>query len=247
MTERPDGRRHRDRWSFARSPSRKEVDRQESGDYGEACLCSPGRSAFAPSPGSVVQRMSAMIAAFAALVLGFAFNAASVNTTRFAARFGTRRGQMVSVLLRDVLGIPLWVAGLAGTIARPAPALIETSRVLQYAAAGLIGAGSLAIAWALLLLRRRAAAPSVLDQLEQGGPYALVRHPIHAGVILQLPAILLLWPTAPVALACLMTLGWIGVQARLEERDLVERLPEYREYTRHVPRFFPRLARKRAR
>jgi protein-S-isoprenylcysteine O-methyltransferase Ste14 len=190
--------------------------------------------------------MSAMIASFAALVLGFAFNAASASTTRLAARFGIRRGLMATVLLRDVLGIPLWVAGLAGTIARPAPALIETSRVLQYAAAGLIGAGSLVIAWALLSLRRRAAAPSVLDQLEQGGPYAFVRHPIHAGVILQLPGILLLWPTAPVGLACLMTLGWIGVQARLEERDLVERLPEYCEYMRQVPRFFPRLARKRA-
>jgi len=187
-----------------------------------------------------------MIASFAALVLGFAFNAASASTTRLAARFGIRRGQMATVLLRDVLGIPLWLAGLAGTIALPARALFETTRVSKYMAAVPIGAGSLVIAWALLSLRRRAAAPSVVDRLEQGGPYAFVRHPIHAGVILQLPGILLLWPTAPVGLACLMTLGWIGVQARLEERDLVERLPGYREYTRHVPRLFPRLARKRA-
>ena len=179
-------------------------------------------------------------------MLGFAFNAASVNTTRFAARFGNRRGQMATVLLRDVLGIPLWVAGLAGTIALPARALFEATRVFQYLAAVLIGAGSLVIAWALVSLRRRAAAPSVVDQLEQGGPYAFVRHPIHAGLTLQLPGILLLWPAAPVALACALTLGWISAQARLEERDLVERLPEYRDYMRRVPRFFPRLACKRA-
>jgi protein-S-isoprenylcysteine O-methyltransferase Ste14 len=188
--------------------------------------------------------MFTMIASFVALVLGFAFNAASASTNRFAARFGVRRGQLVSVLLRDVLGIPLWVAGLAGTIALPARALFETTRVLQCAAAGLIGAGSLVIAWALLSLRRRAAAPSVRDRLEEGGPYAFVRHPIHGGVILQLPGILLLWPTAPVALGCMLTLGWIGMQARLEERDLVERLPEYRGYMRRVPRFIPRLGRR---
>jgi protein-S-isoprenylcysteine O-methyltransferase Ste14 len=134
--------------------------------------------------------MSVMFASFAALILGFAFNAASAGTSRLAARFGIRRGQMATIVLRDVLGIPLWIAGLAGTIALPAPAVFDVTRVIHYAAAGLIGAGSLVIAWALLWLRRRAAAPSVRD--------------------------------------------------RLEERDLVERLPEYRVCMQRVPRFFPR-------
>ena len=190
--------------------------------------------------------MSVMIASFAALILGFAFNVASASTSRLAARFGIRRGQMATIVLRDVLGIPLWVAGLAGTIALPAPAVFDVTCVIQYAAAGLIGAGSLVIVWALLWLRRRAAAPTARDRLEEGGPYAFVRHPIHAGVVLQLPGILLLWPTAPVALACVLTVVWIAVQARLEERDLVERLPEYRVYMQRVPRFFPRPGRRSA-
>lgn len=187
--------------------------------------------------------MSVMIASFAALILGFAFNAVSASTTRLAARFGIRRGQMATIVLRDVLGIPLWVAGLVGTIALPAPGMFDATRVSIFAAAGLIGTGGLVIAWAVLWLRRRAAAPTARDRLEEGGPYAFVRHPIHAGVVLQLPGILLLWPTAPVALACVLTVVWIAVQARLEERDLVERLPEYRVYMQRVPRFFPRPGR----
>lgn len=51
----------------------------------------------------------------------------------------------------------------------------------------------------------------------------------------------LLKPTMPVVVACALGFLWLIVQARLEEIDLVERLPQYREYVKHVPRFFPRF------
>jgi protein-S-isoprenylcysteine O-methyltransferase Ste14 len=38
--------------------------------------------------------------------------------------------------------------------------------------------------------------------------------------------------------------GWLIAQARLEELDLVKRLPAYREYMEQVPRFVPRLRKK---
>lgn len=51
----------------------------------------------------------------------------------------------------------------------------------------------------------------------------------------------LLRPASTVALACAIGAGWLVVQALLEELDLVQRLPEYREYMKQVPRFIPRL------
>ena len=73
------------------------------------------------------------------------------------------------------------------------------------------------------------------------GPYARVRHPLYDGVLIQLTGLCLLMPRWPVLLACGLAAAWIQVQARLEERDLLERVPGYREYMARVPRFLPRL------
>jgi protein-S-isoprenylcysteine O-methyltransferase Ste14 len=54
----------------------------------------------------------------------------------------------------------------------------------------------------------------------------------------------LLRPTATVVLACTLGVVWLIVQARLEELDLVQRLPAYREYMQQVPRFFPCLRKR---
>lgn len=181
------------------------------------------------------------MAPLVALLLGMGCNAASTLTTSFEARFGRRIGLGFIILLRDVIGIPLWVLGLASAIARPAPLLLHIAPGARSAAWGLIGTGGIVIAWALIHLRLRGLAPTMKDRLEAGGPYAWVRHPVYTGVLLQLPGILLLWPTSVVAIACAFTLAWLPAQAWLEERDLMRRMPEYGDYARHVPRFFPRL------
>jgi protein-S-isoprenylcysteine O-methyltransferase Ste14 len=43
------------------------------------------------------------------------------------------------------------------------------------------------------------------------------------------------------ALACLLGFVWILVQTELEEIDLLQRAPGYREYMKKVPRYLPWL------
>ena len=78
------------------------------------------------------------------------------------------------------------------------------------------------------------------DALVRHSLYAYVRHPIYAGGLLIFVGGVLLKPTATVGAACALGFIWLIVQARLEEIDLVERLPQYREYMKEVPRFVPR-------
>lgn len=105
-------------------------------------------------------------------------------------------------------------------------------------------AGGVIILWGFVALGRRAAAPSVEDRLEEGGIYAYVRHPIYTGLILEFCGIILVKPTLPVLVACILGLIWVPIQARLEEIDLMKRLPVYQEYIQRVPRFLPHIQRK---
>ncbi|MGA7711847.1 MAG: isoprenylcysteine carboxylmethyltransferase family protein [Rhizomicrobium sp.] len=73
------------------------------------------------------------------------------------------------------------------------------------------------------------------------GPYALVRHPIYAGITLASLATAIAWGTPSAFLgATLMTLGWY-IKARIEERFLREELgPQaYDSYARRVPMLVP--------
>jgi protein-S-isoprenylcysteine O-methyltransferase Ste14 len=60
-------------------------------------------------------------------------------------------------------------------------------------------------------------------------------------MMLELVGLFLLLPTLTVLVACALGVVWAMIQARLEEVDLVERLPDYKEYMQRVPRFVPRL------
>jgi protein-S-isoprenylcysteine O-methyltransferase Ste14 len=71
--------------------------------------------------------------------------------------------------------------------------------------------------------------------------YAYVRHPIYAGGLLICVGGALIKPTFAVVAACALGFVWLIIQARLEEIDLLQRLPAYREYMEQVPRFVPRL------
>ena len=72
--------------------------------------------------------------------------------------------------------------------------------------------------------------------------YRYVRHPIYVGTLMAL------WfsPTMTVSrllFNSLITI-YILVGVRLEERDLEDSLPEYREYKKRVPMLIPRWSRK---
>ncbi|MBI3752589.1 MAG: hypothetical protein HY266_00900 [Deltaproteobacteria bacterium] len=45
-------------------------------------------------------------------------------------------------------------------------------------------------------------------------------------------------------IACILGEIWLMIRARLEERDLVQRMPDYRKYMEEVPRFVPRIRRR---
>jgi protein-S-isoprenylcysteine O-methyltransferase Ste14 len=96
--------------------------------------------------------------------------------------------------------------------------------------------------FAIAVLRLRAAKPSVDDALVARGVYAHIRHPIYAGLLLEFAALILVEPRQTVVLCAALGWAWVWAQARLEEVDLLQRMPAYREYMKQVPRFFPRLS-----
>lgn len=70
--------------------------------------------------------------------------------------------------------------------------------------------------------------------------YRYVRHPLYVGWFFAFWAT----PTMTVThlLFALVTTAYIVIATRLEERDLVNALPEYADYRKRVPRFIPRLS-----
>lgn len=175
------------------------------------------------------------------LLIGFACHLASAFTAEWSRRWGAQVGTRVTIVLRDVLGLPVWAAGFALAAAAPAARLLPQAAGLALAGWVLAGAGGLVILAALSSLRARAAAPSVNDTLVERGLYAHLRHPIHAGALLEFTGLALILPTLSMAVACALGVGWLVLQTRCEERDLLQRLPAYREYRQRVPAFLPRL------
>jgi protein-S-isoprenylcysteine O-methyltransferase Ste14 len=97
---------------------------------------------------------------------------------------------------------------------------------------------------ALANIRLKSAAPSTRDTLVSKGIYSKVRHPIHSGTFLEFFGIIIQWPSIQVAVSIAIGIIWIFLQSEFEERDLVKRIPEYKEYMIKVPRFLPALNKK---
>lgn len=176
------------------------------------------------------------------LVLGFAVGGVSAFTAALSRRFGERGGQMATVILRNLIGIPLWVIGYILAWRAPAPWLFVPGKAAQVLGWLLIVAGSIPAIWGHLQLGWRTHMPSVRDTLVRSGLYGRVRHPIYAGALLIFVGLTLVRPAPTVLVASAAGLAWAIVQARLEELDLVQRLPAYLAYMAEVPRFIPRSA-----
>jgi len=73
------------------------------------------------------------------------------------------------------------------------------------------------------------------------GLYRLVRHPLYVGWFFAF------WATPTMTMThlvfALMTTAYILIAIRLEERDLLDALPEYAQYRREVPMLVPRAPR----
>lgn len=179
------------------------------------------------------------------LLLGFAFVGVSAFTAAYSRWWGERGGETARWILRNVLGIPIWVFGAILAWLQPSPSLFVSSWAILTLGGLLVLVGSIPFIWGHIVLGRPTHMPSVRDKLMHESLYAYGRHPIYSGGMVMCVGLALLKPTSTFALACGTGFVWLLIQARLEEIDLVQRLPEYRQYMNEVPRFIPRLAGKR--
>ena len=78
---------------------------------------------------------------------------------------------------------------------------------------------------------------SEATRLVDGGPYALMRHPIYfSKTLMAYSSSLILMNWVILALSCVL-LSTAIYQARIEESLLAKNLPQYREYRNRVPMF----------
>ena len=70
-------------------------------------------------------------------------------------------------------------------------------------------------------------------ELVDRGPYRVLRHPIYVGGALFFAGPSLVFSAWGLALTAVLAVFWIA-KARLEERHLLERFPEYAEYRRRT-------------
>ena len=71
--------------------------------------------------------------------------------------------------------------------------------------------------------------PAEAGELVEGGPYAVVRHPVYSGGILFAAGISLALSPWALAATALLIVFW-ALKARVEERLLVARYPAYADY-----------------
>jgi protein-S-isoprenylcysteine O-methyltransferase Ste14 len=114
---------------------------------------------------------------------------------------------------------PVWIRGLGGLIA------------LAGCALAVWGARSLGPSLT------PGTEPLPEAHLVTSGPYAHVRHPIYAGLVLILAGYTLAWSNwTPAVAVGLLAQQYFEAKARAEERWLIDRYASYQSYMMHVPR-----------
>lgn len=183
--------------------------------------------------------MTGMGKAIFLIITGFILVGASAFTALYSRWWGEKGGRMATVILRNLIGIPLWVSGFVLAWLEPSQFLFNPKTTYKLIGVFLIISGSLPVIQGHIELGWRTHMPSVKDTLVRNGLYAYVRHPIYSGGFFILIGLALIRPTLPFATACVLGLVWLAIQARLEEIDLKARMPDYKEYMKQVPRFIP--------
>ena len=173
------------------------------------------------------------------LLIGFCLNLASAFTFYYTEKWGKQTGTFITILLRDIFGIPLWAIGFLFAIRESEELLFARTLFTGISGWVILSAGGLIILIALISIRKKAAAPATGDSLVNSGLYSYIRHPIHAGTFLEFAGLFILWPSLAVGIASLTGTVWILFQSRFEEMDLQKRIPGYSEYMHNTPPFFP--------
>lgn len=89
------------------------------------------------------------------LFFGFVCNWASAFTHFFSRRMGEQKGQQASFVLRNILGIPVWVIGLIMAYRQPAVLIFIPRPALEIFAWLLLLLGTVPMVWALQRLGLR--------------------------------------------------------------------------------------------
>lgn len=178
------------------------------------------------------------------IITGFTLAGASAFTAYYSKLWGERGGQVATIILRNLLGIPIGFTGFVLAWLSPSPLLFTANPAVKFFGWFLIIAGAIPFIWGHIELGWRTHMPSVKDTLVRRGLYGYVRHPIYTSGMLILIGLALLKPTSAFILACALGFIWLHVQARFEEIDLLQRMPDYRKYMEEVPRFIPRIRRR---
>jgi protein-S-isoprenylcysteine O-methyltransferase Ste14 len=143
---------------------------------------------------------------------------------RTVERSGTRARWIVWIAAILLVGTRSWWLPFASGVS-----LWHTTASLAGVAAAVTAAGLVVALWARAVLGRNWSGAIVLKEhheLIDRGPYAFVRHPIYAGVLLMVLGVVTVSGTwAGVILFATMVAGLI-VKARREERLLTKHFPE---------------------
>jgi protein-S-isoprenylcysteine O-methyltransferase Ste14 len=104
----------------------------------------------------------------------------------------------------------------------------------------LIGAG-VALAGAVAIGRNLTPFPKPAEQtiLVRHGIYRVIRHPLYTSVIAASFGWGLVWESWPAVGVAAVLIPFFHAKARLEERWLRRKFPEYAAYEQQVPRFLP--------
>jgi protein-S-isoprenylcysteine O-methyltransferase Ste14 len=103
---------------------------------------------------------------------------------------------------------------------------------VTYAGLVLAALGAALGAWSARVLGRSLTPfpkPAPEGELVQTGPFRVMRHPIYVGGVLFFAGLSLVFSLYGLALTAVLAIFWL-FKARLEERLLAERFPQYAEY-----------------
>lgn len=134
-----------------------------------------------------------------------------------------------------------WVAAqvILFTVYLGLPWRAPHASVLAAVGLALVAAGLALLSAGLFRLRRQLTAlpmPTDGAKLATDGPFALVRHPIYAGVLLAAAGWAVAAADAPRLLMAAVLFVFFDAKSRFEETLLERRFPEYAAYRRRVKR-----------
>jgi protein-S-isoprenylcysteine O-methyltransferase Ste14 len=201
---------------------------------------------MAPDRGWTVAVVVAGNVAFWLAVLARTWASSRSSDAKSAGNAVISRPPRSALVLRLVVATNLlyYAVALAWLVSPPlaGPALWHTTDLTAAIGAALMLAALGLIAWCFAVFRSWRIRAEIEEghELMTGGPFALVRHPIYAGIIAFFAASFVLVPRAGFLVAALANVWAHDLRARTEEEALLDVFGSmYRRYMAHTRRLIP--------